>query len=237
LFGSLASVDAPSAGSDPAPADSESAAVEELLSEFPGAEEQSVLILLSPEHHGTLTGDDEAAIDDLQAALPGDYELNGPMASADERAPLPIAPIPVGADNTETSTISGDLREEIASANVPLTVHVTGGPAFGADIAGAFDGADLTLLLVTIAIVAALLIFTYRSPVLWLIPLIVVAIADRAASLLTNVAGSAFDLQFDAGIISVLVFGAGTNYALLLTSRYREELHHHTAHRAALAQA
>src|SRR5699024_9879791 len=140
---------------------------------------------------------------------------------------LLISPITVGADNTETSTIIGDLREEIASANVPLTVHVTGGPAFGADIAGAFDGADLTLLLVTIAIVAALLIFTYRSPVLWLIPLIVVAIADRAASILTNVAGSAFDLQFDAGIISVLVFGAGTNYALLLISRYREELHHH----------
>lgn len=237
LFGTLSSVDAPSAGSDPAPTDSESAAVEKLLSEFPGAEEQSVLIVLSPEHSGTLTSEDEAAIDDLQTALAHDHELSGPMVSEDERAALLISPITVGADNTETSTIIGDLREEIASANVPLTVHVTGGPAFGADIAGAFDGADLTLLLVTIAIVAALLIFTYRSPVLWLIPLIVVAIADRAASILTNVAGSAFDLQFDAGIISVLVFGAGTNYALLLISRYREELHHHTDHRAALAQA
>src|SRR5690625_2079647 len=159
------------------------------------------------------------------------------MVSEDERAALLISPITVGADNTETSGVIGEFREEIASADVPLTVHVTGGPAFGADIAGAFDGADLTLLLVTIAIVAALLIFTYRSPVLWLIPLIVVAIADRAASILTDVAGSAFDLQFDAGIISVLVFGAGTNYALLLISRYREELHRHADHRAALAQA
>src|SRR5699024_1133079 len=154
LFGTLSSVDAPSAGSDPAPTDSESAAVEKLLSEFPGAEEQSVLIVLSPEHSGTLTSEDEAAIDDLQTALAHDHELSGPMVSEDESAALLISPITVGADNTETSTIIGDLREEIASANVPLTVHVTGGPAFGADIAGAFDGADLTLLLVTIAIVA-----------------------------------------------------------------------------------
>src|SRR5690625_3867316 len=134
LFGSLSNVDAPSAGSDPAPADSESAAVEELLSEFPGAEEQSVLIVISPEHSGTLTGEDEAAIDDLQAALTGDYELSGPMVSEDERAALLISPITVGADNTETSGVIGEFREEIASADVPLTVHVTGGPAFGADI-------------------------------------------------------------------------------------------------------
>src|SRR5699024_12053173 len=63
------------------------------------------------------------------------------------------------------------------------------------------------------------------------------AIAARPASLLTRGARSAFALQFDAGILSVLVFGAGTNYARLLISRYREELHHHTDHRAALAQA
>src|SRR5699024_12404838 len=63
------------------------------------------------------------------------------------------------------------------------------------------------------------------------------AIAARPASLLTRGARSAFALQFDAGILSVLVFGAGTNYARLLIPRYREELHHHTDHRAALAQA
>src|SRR5699024_7266627 len=149
-------------------------------------------------------------------------DLSGPMVAEDNEAALFIAPITVGENNSETSATIEELRTTIADAHLALNVHVTGGPAFGADIAGAFAGADLTLLLVTIAIVAALLIFTYRSPVLWLIPLIVVGIADRAASILTNVAGSAFDLQFDAGIISVLVFGAGTNYALLLISRYRE---------------
>lgn len=53
-----------------------------------------------------------------------------------------------------------------------VVLQVTGGPAFGVDVAAAFNGADFTLLLVTIAIVAVLLIFTYRSPFLRVIPLI-----------------------------------------------------------------
>lgn len=78
---------------------------------------------------------------------------------------------------------------------------------------------------------------TYRSPILWLIPLAVVALADGLAGRITAAAGSAWGLQFDAGIISVLVFGAGTNYALLLISRYREELQTTEDHRAALSTA
>jgi len=104
-------------------------------------------------------------------------------------------------------------------------------------VASAFEGADVTLLLVTILIVAILLISTYRSPVLWLVPLVVIAIADGLAGRLTAAAGSAWGLAFDGGIISVLVFGAGTNYALLLISRYREELLTTQDHRLALSRA
>src|SRR5699024_862564 len=87
---------------------------------------------------------------------------------------------------------------------------------------------------------AVLLILTYRSPILWLVPLLTVAIADRGASLLVEFVASFTSLQFDAstsGIMSVLVFGAGTNYALLLISRYREEQRRHEDHREALAVA
>ncbi|MGH3353626.1 MAG: MMPL family transporter, partial [Nocardioides sp.] len=116
-------------------------------------------------------------------------------------------------------------------------LQVTGGPAFGADVASAFDGADFTLLLVTILIVALLLIITYRSPVLWLVPLIVVALADGLAGRVTAAAGALWSFEFDAGIVSVLVFGAGTNYALLLISRYREELQASDDDRLALSRA
>src|SRR5699024_9791262 len=97
--------------------------------------------------------------------------------------------------------------------------------------------ANFTLLAVTIAVVAVLLLLTYRSPILWLVPLAVVALADGAAGAVTSTLGEQLSLAFDAGVISVLVFGAGTNYALLLISRYREELHRRSDHRAALATA
>ena len=78
---------------------------------------------------------------------------------------------------------------------------------------------------------------TYRSPILWLVPLTVVGVADRVAGVLTQTVGERLALNFDSGIISVLVFGAGANYALLLISRYREELARYGDHRLALVVA
>src|SRR5699024_9871970 len=138
LFGGFSSVEPPPAGNDVAPPESESAAVAQVLDEFPGVEEQSVIIVLTPDHGGALTGEDDLAIDALTRALAPQYEVSGPMISADERAAVLISPITVGVDNSETSLIINDLREQIAAADLPLTAHVTGGPAFGADIAGAF---------------------------------------------------------------------------------------------------
>jgi RND superfamily putative drug exporter len=121
-----------------------------------------------------------------------------------------------------------------------LVANVTGGPAFGADIANSFAGANINLLAVTGAVVALLLIITYRSPVLWLVPLLVIAFADRLGAVTGAAVAEATGLGGDGsttGITSVLVFGAGTNYALLLISRYREELRREPAHRQALRTA
>ena len=121
-----------------------------------------------------------------------------------------------------------ELRDQLrADAPDGVTVEVTGPAGIQADLGKVFDGADFRLLLATAGVVALLLIITYRSPVLWLVPLIVVGIADRLAAIVaTNVlevTGVAWD-ESTVGILSVLVFGAGTDYALLLISRYRDEL-------------
>ena len=87
---------------------------------------------------------------------------------------------------------------------------------------------------------ALLLIVTYRSPVLWLVPLAVIGFADRVAAVVGTAVADAVGMNPDgstSGITSVLVFGAGTNYALLLISRYREELGRNDNHRAALRVA
>ncbi|OFT26341.1 hypothetical protein HMPREF3172_04090 [Brevibacterium sp. HMSC08F02] len=242
LFGVFGSAKAPEA-SEQAPPESESQRAQALLDEFPGADEQSVLIVATARDGGEITDRQTKALKDLAGTLnettaSNDGEASDPILSEDGEAAVLLVPITTGESNTANAEVIGDLRSTVAEHGpTDLKLEVTGGPAFGADVAAAFDGADFTLLAVTIAIVAVLLIVTYRSPILWLVPLIAVGLADGLAGRLTAAAGQAWNLQFDAGIISVLVFGAGTNYALLLISRYREELLRHTDHRAALAVA
>lgn len=239
LFGVFGSAKAPEGGAQ-APSGSESAKTAALMREFPDADRQSVLVVASRDDGETLSPDDVAALTELLPVLGehADADPSGPLMSDDGEAALLVTPIRVGDTNADAAKVIGDIRADLAEHPiVGVTVQLTGGPAFGADVASAFAGADLALLLVTILIVAILLIVTYRSPVLWLIPLIVVALADGLAGRMTAAAGAAWDLQFDSGIISVLVFGAGTNYALLLISRYREELLQTDDHRRALSSA
>ena len=239
LFGAFGSAKAPG-GNAQAPADSESARTSELMAKFPNADRQSVLVVASHTDGSTLSDSDVSALAGLLPVLDeyADADTTGPLLSEDNKAALLVTPIKVGETNAQTAEEIKAIRAALTDAAPDgITLQVTGGPAFAADVASSFEGADFTLLLVTILIVAILLIITYRSPVLWLLPLVVVALADGLAGRMTAAAGSAWDLQFDAGIISVLVFGAGTNYALLLISRYREELQTVEDHRKALSTA
>ena len=228
------------AGGDAVIPQSEAGQVAALADEFPGAADQSLLVVASRADGGALT---TAQFDALASLIP-EVEgatggtATGPQLSEDSRAAVIAATLPVTDDADAAEQAVHDVRTVTAENPIPgVDVKVTGGAAFGADIAAAFDGADFTLLLVTIGIVALLLIATYRSPVLWLVPLIVVALADQLATKATAALGTALEVHFDTGIVSVLVFGAGANYALLLVSRYREELAQVDDHRAALARA
>jgi RND superfamily putative drug exporter len=109
----------------------------------------------------------------------------------------------------------------------------------GEDIHEDVDGADLTLLVTTVAVVAVLLLITYRSPVLWIVPLAVIGLADQIVARLLPWLARLLGRTDAAvgGIVSVLVFGAGTDYALLLISRYREELRHTDSRREAMTAA
>jgi putative drug exporter of the RND superfamily len=89
-------------------------------------------------------------------------------------------------------------------------------------------------------VVAIILLITYRSPVLWLLPIVTAGVALITAQsviyLLADNAGLVVNAQ-SAGILTVLVFGAGTDYALLLVARYREELRRHEDRHEAMALA
>ncbi|OBH52488.1 hypothetical protein A5685_14805 [Mycobacterium colombiense] len=227
------------------PVAAQSAQVDALAKQFPGGDEAPLIVVVSRTDGGVLGPSDiaaQAALDRAQAAAqPGANQAAPPMPSMDSKAVLGVVPISADLSGLPLGDAVATLRTA-AAGGLPsdLQVHVTGGPAFGADIASAFTNANVTLLAVTTAVVALLLIATYRSPVLWLVPLLVVGFADRVAAAAGTAVASLTGLSFDgatSGITSVLVFGAGTNYALLLISRYRQELRRQSAHRTALRRA
>lgn len=212
----------------PVPTSAESARADVLRAQLPGGDRIPAIVVVTRRDGGALTPADIAAIAPQQV-------------SADGRAAIAVVPLDSDLSGFALSDEIKRLRQDTAGRLDPsLRAEVTGGPAFGADIANSFAGANITLLAVTASVVALLLIVTYRSPLLWLVPLTVIAFADRIASVVGSAIADAAGMNPDgstAGITSVLVFGAGTNYALLLISRYREELGRTADHHAALGIA
>jgi len=167
----------------------------------------------------------------------------GPIPARDGRALQVVVPIKVAEEGNGWEELAPRIKElrSIARADAGgLGVYVTGPAGYFADFSDVFSGFDSTLLYITAAIVMVILLLTYRSPVLWLLPLTTVFVALTAAQaviyLLARDAGLTVNAQ-SAFILTVLVFGAGTDYALLLTARYREELRRHDDRHAAMAVA
>jgi RND superfamily putative drug exporter len=173
------------------------------------------------------------------AALPAVHgRVTGPVPSADHKAMETI----VGADLGYNANISGfvnGLQATAARGDPGLGAHIAGPAASAADQVKIFKGIDSTLLYATLAVVVILLLLTYRSPVLWILPIVsagvALTVAEAAIYLLTQ-HGLTVNGQ-SAGILIVLVLGASTDYALLLVARYREELRRHTDRHEAMAVA
>jgi RND superfamily putative drug exporter len=225
------------------PDSAESARVAALQQKLPGADATTALLVYSRDGE-RLTAADRDAITASGRSLATFAEKGSlPPAtfSKDGKAAIVVVPMTEISDVTQRADRAADIRTA-ARAELPkgLTALLTGPEGFAVDVAAVFKGADFTLLLTTVIVVALLLLITYRSPWLWLVPLVVVGLADGLAGIVATRVAAAAGITLDAsvtGILSVLVFGAGTNYALLLIARYRDELRREEDRRGAMSIA
>ena len=231
------------------PGGAESVLVLDLQEKFPGGDVTPAVAVAQRE--SGLTAADRAALAKATAQfnrpLPEGIEppglVPGPV-SPDGTSQLLIANLSVGGDSDLLLKDVQKLRADLA-ANAPpgLEVKVTGPAGISADAIEVFSGINTNLLLATVLLVFFLLLIIYRSPIFWILPLIALGFAEitvRALGYLIGDAGVVVNGQ-SAGILLVLVFGSGTDYALLLTARYREELRRtqdkHEAMRVAILRA
>ena len=163
----------------------------------------------------------------------------GPIPAKDLQAAQTLVTFNFGKNGWNSLPDAAKSLRSIAS-HPGLDVHIAGIGGQAADSSTAFAGIDGVLLFATIGVVIVILLFTYRSPILWMLPvfsaLVALFTAQAVVYLLAAHAGLTVNGQ-SSGILTVLVFGAGTDYALLLVARYREELRRHEDRHEAMAFA
>ena len=164
-------------------------------------------------------------------AILANIPLSSDSAGADLPNKKPVLPAVI--------TTIRYYANQYASANGFIT-HTTGLGALFADLFDSFSGLDSSLLATTGLVVAVILIIVYRSPILWILPLFSAVIALSLAGGIIYELAKHNIITLDGqsqGILSVLVLGAATDYALLLIARYREELHLHESRVVAMKKA
>jgi RND superfamily putative drug exporter len=226
------------------PKNAESTRVVELAKRFTPSDVVPALVVY--ERDGAINVADQAKVTADVRRFAGIENLGGrvvgPLLAKDGAALQVIIPIKAG--TTGSDAIDPAVKQIRAIARDGngggLRAYVTGPAGYSAAFSDALNGIDSSLVYITAAIVIVILLLTYRSPALWVLPLICVIIALTASQALiyqlARHAGLTVN-DLSAFILTVLVFGAGTDYALLLIARYREELRRHADRHEAMAEA
>ena len=167
-------------------------------------------------------------------------EVLGPQPSEDGQAMQTMVSFDFGANGWMEMPDVADQLRDIAALDGGGQIYVAGAGGQAADASEVFEGIDGNLLLAALGVVVVILLFTYRSPVLWVLPIVSAFVALTSSQALIYFLAKYADLTVNGqsqAILSILVIGAGTDYALLLVARYREELRRHDDRHEAMAFA
>ncbi|MFC4334423.1 MMPL family transporter [Salininema proteolyticum] len=230
LLAAGASVLAPKLGdvtdNDPTtflPAGSDSTAAAEIAADHFAADTLPLMVL----HRSDGTADSAAmakALNEIGDLPSVAGEPTAPVPSEDGTALLSTVPLPADNLGSENERAIEQIDSVLSSRG--LDADYTGPAASSADLGNAFQQLDGPLLALSVLVVSLVLALSYRSPLLLVLPLACIGIASQVASATAYLLGAAgLTVGADStGMLTVVVFGAATNYALLITSRYREEL-------------
>ncbi|MFF4540617.1 MMPL family transporter [Streptomyces aureus] len=210
------------------PASADSTRVAKIEDRLPGGE-ATELVLVYHRDGGLSAADRDTAAHQIAAITRANPLTGTPRAvpSADGTTLMyPLAGTAPGTDEKKRDAFVNDVRD-VARSTDGMSVVVGGPGALATDAGEVYNSLGGPLLYTTVAVVAVLLILIYRSPLLWLVPLAVAGVADYLSMGVTYGLHQAFGTTVSGqstGVMTILVFGAGTDYALLIISRYREEL-------------
>lgn len=245
------------------PTEAESTRVLEEVGRFTEEDEVPLFLVAEDRDGGRLDERDAFALLELGKELPsiplpgldrtlGDYLVEGaqivPVPSEDRKAALVILPLteaavsdvvdgeaPIVAAAEEVRT-----KARVALGGTGMTTSVGGPGGLVADFSAAFSGIDGVLLVVALAVVLVILLVVYRSPILPIAVLLSAVLGLALAVLVVRPLAENGTIELSGqsqGIMFILVVGAATDYALLLVSRFREELHEHESTWVALRRA
>ncbi|GAA2675532.1 MMPL family transporter [Actinoplanes palleronii] len=233
---------------DALPASADSTKVAALEDKLPGGEENTFVFVY---HRASgVTADDRTAVERHYNTMATRYppKVTPPAGENDEGPPTQISndgkammfTLNVSTSYGEPAVLTGPMRDIAKDRPAGLDLDVTGPAGIDADMDAVFDGIDVQVFITTVIVVTILLILTYRSPVLWFIPLVAVGVAALTSMATVYLLVKGFGLVINSqnsALLTILVFGVGTDYALLLIARYREALHQHENVRVAMLHA
>jgi RND superfamily putative drug exporter len=210
------------------PASADSTRVARIEDGLPGGEATELVLVYHRD--GGLRAADRATAARQIAAITRANPLTGTPEAVPSRdggtLMYAVASTAPGTDEKKRDAFVNDVRAVARPAD-GMSVDVGGPGALATDAGEVYNSLGGPLLYTTVAVVAVLLILIYRSPLLWLVPLAVAGVADYLSMGVAYGLHQAFGTSVSgqsSGMMTILVFGAGTDYALLIISRYREEL-------------
>jgi putative drug exporter of the RND superfamily len=205
---------------------------------FPAQSGATGSLVISRQDGGTLTQTDQSKVSSLATSLTNDKipaVLSVKASSSSFSANGKVAALQVafkgqpGDSQVNSAVTTVRDKSDAYLTGSGLKNGLTGNAAISVDTTSAYDHADTIITLATVILILIMLGLIFRSPIIAVLPIVIIGIVLSATTGLTADLAKAFGFQVGnslASILTVVLFGIGTDYIVFILFRYREHLRH-----------